>query len=81
MTFLKCTIRGEKHGETFMEEPTMEQEVTTGKVSRATSPTQPNSNMESKAERSDQVSLCTVCHWPYLGAATCIYSTCSLCIC
>lgn len=38
MTFLKCTIRGEKHGETAFEELPMEQEVATGKISRATSP-------------------------------------------
>ena len=38
MSFLKCTIHGVKHGETTMEEPPMEQEVTTGKISRGPSP-------------------------------------------
>jgi phospholipid-translocating ATPase len=38
MTFLKCTIHGVKHGDTTMEEPPMEQEVTTGKISRGPSP-------------------------------------------
>ena len=42
MTFLKCSIHGVKHGETAMEEPPMEQEVTTGKISRGPSPAPPD---------------------------------------
>lgn len=38
MTFHKCSIRGEKYGEKAVEDPPMEQEVATGKISRPTSP-------------------------------------------
>ena len=40
MTFHKCSIRGEKYGEKSVEDPPMEQEVATGKISRPTSPRQ-----------------------------------------
>ena len=38
MTFLKCSIRGVKHGESAVTEEPMEQEVATGRISKAPSP-------------------------------------------
>ena len=38
MTFLKCSIRGVKHGEIGTEDPLMEQEVVSGKITAAASP-------------------------------------------
>jgi hypothetical protein len=38
MTFLKCSIRGVKYGETAIDEAPMEQEVATGRISRGPSP-------------------------------------------
>ena len=38
MTFLKCSIRGKKHGEKAVDELPMEQVVATGQISRATTP-------------------------------------------
>lgn len=38
MTFHKCSIYGKKHGESSIEEPTMEQEVATGRITKAPTP-------------------------------------------
>jgi phospholipid-translocating ATPase len=65
MTFLKCSIRGVKHGEKGTEERPMEQDVITGKITVAASPAQDSEDPQSSIQQDLDASVLEVdfCGW------------------